>query len=171
MTLLLFGASLACLATSACDLPDRVSRLEKENKELKAEVSSPAAVADYDLQAKCSKDAREWFNVNWAGGRDKDTLLLEFTNHYNKKQNKCFIFVEYHYNSHLAGREGWSWTNDMSLWDVYENFKYANFGGNTYTYYKPTISTSTEVITCEANGQKCKTVEEFNSFVRPYLND
>lgn len=97
---------LILFAAMGCDNSERISRLEKQNQDLRAEVSRSRATADYDLQAKCSKDAREWFNVNWAGGRDKDTILLNFTNHYDKNLNKCFILVEYHYNSNFAGPGG-----------------------------------------------------------------
>ena len=63
----------------ACDSSERIARLEKQNQALQAEISKSSTTADYDLQAKCSKDAREWFNENWS--RDKDTILLDFTNH------------------------------------------------------------------------------------------
>jgi hypothetical protein len=43
--------------------------------------------------------------TNWAGSRDKNTILLDFRNHYNKKENKCFGFVEWHYHSNFAGPE------------------------------------------------------------------
>jgi len=141
----------------------------RRQAEIKKRDSAPA---DLDSRAKCSKDARTWFNENWAGtSREKDTALLDFTNHYNKKSNKCFIFVEYHYNSNLAGPGGMSWTNHMSVWDVYENSKYGDFSEIHYTYWKPEVSTHNEVTTCEVYSQKCKTIDEFNGLARPYLND
>jgi hypothetical protein len=152
-----------------CNNDERVRNLEKQTEELKAAVNKNSAALDYDLQAKCSRDARVWFNENWS--RDKDTVLLDFTNHYNKKLNKCFIVVEYHYNSNFAGTGGGSWTNDMELSDVYENSKYGRFGENHYTYWKPTVTSSSEVISCELLDQKCKTIEEFNGLLRPYMND
>jgi hypothetical protein len=161
----LFLAPLIALAIG-CNIPERVSRLEKETKEMQSERNR---ATDYDLQAKCSKDARGWFNENWSS--DKDTILLDFSNHYNKKENRCFILVERHYNSKLAGPGGASWTNHMSLWNVYENSEYGDFAENHYTYYKPKVSSSEEVIMCEMLGQKCKTVDEFNALVRPYMND
>jgi hypothetical protein len=85
---------------AGCDA-DRIAKLEKENTELKAKVDRQEAAMNYDLQAKCSKDAHVWFNKNWS--RDKNTILLDFTNHYNAKFNKCLILVEYHYNSQFAG--------------------------------------------------------------------
>lgn len=171
MARLVMWIGLTLLLATGCDTGERVSRLEKQNQELQAELKKRDVVSNYDLQAKCSKDSREWFNANWAGSRDKDTILLDFTNHYNRKDNKCFILVEYHYNSHFAGPGGDSWTNNMSVWDVYENSRYGEYSDNTYNYWKPSITSRSEVITCEVFGQKCKTVEEFNGLVRTYLND
>lgn len=164
-----FNVLICCLALCACDA-DRVAKLEKENTDLKAQIEKQKNTAlQYDLQAKCSKDARGWFNENWS--RDKDTILLDFSNHYNTKQNKCFILVEYHYNSTFAGPGGSSWTNDMTLTDVYENVKYAEFVQNHITNWKPEYSLREEVITCDVQGDKCKTVDEFNNLIRPYMND
>ena len=159
----------ALLVATGCDTGDRLAKLEKQNQELLAEVKKGQATADYDLQAKCSKDARAWFNENYA--RDKDTILLDFSNHYNKKENKCFIFVENHYNNIFAAPGGNAWTNQMSVWDVYENTRYGDFAENHYTVFKPTISSSDEIIICEMLRAKCKTIDEFNNFTRPYMND
>jgi len=159
---------LAVAGLSGCDTA-RVDRLEKENAALKAKVDKADVARDFDLRAKCSKDARAWFNGNWS--RDKDTVLLDFSNHYNAKQNKCFILVEFHYTSHFSRPGGNSWTNDMTLTDVYENVKYCNFTENNITNFEPKIETHTEVITCEVNGANCKTGEDFNNLIRPYMND
>jgi hypothetical protein len=164
---ILFIASTLIFAVG-CDTSDRLARLEKQNQELQVAVKGQQAVTDYDLQAKCSKDARAWFNENWS--RDKDTILLDFTNHYNKTQNKCLVLVEYHYSS-AAGPNATLWTNDMTLTDVYENVKMASFGENHYTYFKPTINTSDNVIICEVLSQKCKSIDEFNTLLAPYLSN
>src|SRR5580700_10087879 len=97
----------ALLLATGCDIPGRLSRLEKQTKEMQSERDR---VTDYDLQAKCSKDAKTWFGENWSS--DKDTMLLDYRNHYNKKQNKCFIFVEYHYKDQIVIPGEGSWTND-----------------------------------------------------------
>ena len=159
------GFLACCSVIVGCDA-DRIAKLEKENADLKATVETRHAATAFDLQAKCAKDARVWFNENWAP--DKDTILLNFTNHYSAKLNRCFILVESHYNSRLAWE---SWTNDMDLYDVYENSEYAQFGENHYTYWKPKYSTGDEVITCEVSGTKCKTGGEFNNLVGQYMND
>jgi len=170
MRTLLPGLLMFILAIYGCD-SDRLKlatdnqRLEKENQELKSEVAKSRSVADYDLQAKCSKDARSWFNEKW--GRDKDTILLDYTNHYHKGLNRCFILVEYHY---AYGGNG-SWVNDMIAWDVYENSKFANFSELTTVYLKPTYHSEKSISTCEVWDKKCKTIDEFNDLVRAYLSN
>jgi hypothetical protein len=165
---LVIGLLTCCILLAGCDA-DRIAKLEKENAELKAKIEKQSLVADYDHQAKCAKDARSWFNENWSRG--KNTIILDFTNHYNVKLNKCFILVEHHYNSHLASSGGDSWTNDMSITDVYENSTYAQFTENHYIYWKPKYSEGEEVITCSVGGATCKTGEEFNDLIRPHMND
>jgi hypothetical protein len=164
MRVIALGVALSFAA--GCDTGQRITRLEKENEELKAEIKKNQAAADFDLQAKCSKDARAWFNENWS--RDKDTVLLDFTNHYNKAQNKCFILVEYHYS--LNDGRG-SWTGDMALSDIYENIKYGDFAENHLIFFKPTVGTKDQMLRCEVYGKKCKTLDEFNELIRSYLNN
>jgi hypothetical protein len=149
---------------SACQ-DQKIAALEKQNQELRSASGKRSTAEDYDFQAKCSKDARTWFNDNWS--RDKDTVLLNFTNHYNKAMNKCMILVEYHYSN---GYGDGSWTNHISLTDVYENVRYGDFAENHMIHFKPTYTEGDTVITCEMGRDKCKTIDEFNGFVNPYMN-
>jgi hypothetical protein len=158
-------ALIALLVIPGCDTGQRITHLEKENEELKAEVKRNSAVADYDLQAKCAKDSRTWFKENWSA--DKDTILLDYENHYTKAQNTCFVLVQYHYN---FGPNG-SWINDMTLWNIYENAKYGSFAESTTVHFKPSFETTKSVSTCVVHGKKCTTQEEFNSLIRPYFYD
>ena len=162
------GLLACCALLAGCDA-DRTAKLEKENAELKAKIDNQSLVVEYDLQAKCSKDARAWFNGNWS--RDKDKILLDFTNHYDAKLNKCFILVEYHHKSDFAGPGGNSWTNEMSLTDVYQNAKLAYFAENHITNWKPEFSLRNKVISCNVLDKECKTGEEFNNFVSRYMAD
>jgi hypothetical protein len=155
---------LVVLAIIGCDTGERISPIEKENAELKAQLEKEHLALDYDLQAKCSKDARIWFNENWS--RDKDTVLLNFTNHYNKASNTCFIRVEFHYSEVPAP----SWTNDITLWNVYENSKYGDFAeGHVIDFKNP--GPEDNVYTCEVYGSKCSSLDQFNSLTQPYMNN
>jgi len=152
------------LVTTGCDTEERISRLEKQTQELQAEVKKDRAATDYDLQAKCSRDARAWFKENWQS--DKDTLLLDYTNHYNKSLNKCFVVVEYHFSTPVS-----EWTNDMTLWDVYENSKYGNVAESHSNSGKPDYKDEDVVGTCTLLDKTCKTVAEFSNLVRPHMSD
>jgi hypothetical protein len=156
---------LIVLAIAGCDTGERITRLEKENAELKAQLDRGHLALDDDLQAKCSKDARAWFNENWS--RDKDTVLLDFTNHYNKTSNTCFIRVEFHYSEVPAP----SWTNDITLWNVYENSKYGNFTEQHVIDFKSPHGPEDKVISCEVYGANCAGIDQFNSLTQPYMNN
>jgi hypothetical protein len=113
---------LTMMTGGGCDDPQRMTRLEKENADLKAQLSSEKNVTrNYDLEARCSKDARVWFGQNYS--RDKDTTLLDFSNHYHVPSNQCYIFVEYHWRQGA----GDSWMNSIALWNVYENNRVGSY--------------------------------------------
>jgi hypothetical protein len=119
----MMSVGLLLLVAVGCDNAEKISRLEKQVEELKTQVNKVQAASDFDLQAKCSRDAKGWLDEQWGRG-DKDTILLHQTNHYNKSLNKCFVLIEYHFNN---GRGNGSWSNNMTVWDVYENHKIAEF--------------------------------------------
>lgn len=155
--------ALSLSIPDGCDHEDRLKRLEKDNQDLKAQVSKDQAVTDYDLQAKCSRDAKAWFNGTWS--RDKDTVLLTYTNHYNKALNKCYIWVEYHYRVDKNG----SWYKDLLLTDVYENSTFGNFSESHLVFGGKVLNP--DVIMCEMWNKECKTGEEFNNFAATYLTN
>jgi hypothetical protein len=67
---------LGIVALVGCD-SERISRLEKQNQELQAQIQKHQAAAALDLQAKCSRDAKTFFFEGWR--RDKDTVLLDYS--------------------------------------------------------------------------------------------
>jgi hypothetical protein len=162
--LLLLGPAL--LLVAGCDTGQRLTKLEKQNQELQAEIKKrDSAPADLESQAKCARDSKVWFNANWQ--TDKDTTLLNYTNHYSKSLNQCFILVEYHYR---VGTES-SWFNHVSLWNVYENSEYGTFVESHWIYTKPKFESQDAVASCKIVGKTCKTFEEFSDLARPYMSD
>jgi hypothetical protein len=163
-------ALAALLLCCACDT-DRINRLEKENADLKAAVAKTTATTDFNLQEKCSAAAKNWFRENFR--HDKNTILLDETNHFNKKANKCFVFVEEHSgeDSKVATIE-YSWYNNMTLWDVFENAKYADFLANHTTFAPESkIPSEDKVVECDVAGTQCKSLAEFNNLTRSYMSD
>jgi hypothetical protein len=153
------------VAMGGCDTGERVSRLEKQNEELKTEIKKNQAAIEYDLATKCSRDGKAWFRENFPP--DKDTAMLTYSNHYNRSHNKCFLFVEWHYN---MGKQG-SWTNHMSLWDVNENVQYADFSQGHLVMTVPEYHVEHQRVQCHTNTKNCASEDDFNAFVKPFLND
>ncbi len=160
---ILIGAFVA--TAGGCDFGGRISQLEKQNQELKEEIRKNQAATEYDLATRCSRDGKVWFRENFPP--DKDTITLTFTNHYNRSQNKCFLLVEWHYN---LGKQG-SWTNHMSLWDVNENVQYADFSQGHIVIPGPEYHVEDQRVHCSTGAKSCTAQNDFDNFVRPFLND
>jgi len=100
----------------------------------------------------------------------KDTVLLDFRNHYNKAENKCFIAVEWHYNTPSGIVNSEEWINEMTLWNVYENRKYGSFIDDHFIALKSEAGNRESVVECYVTGTKCKTVDEFNNLTGKYMD-
>ena len=85
--LLLASTTFLC----ACN-GDRLAELEKQNKEMRKQLEKQKKLVDLDTQAKCSNAAKIFFRQNWQN--DRDTILLDYSNHYNRALGKCFIVVD-----------------------------------------------------------------------------
>lgn len=149
--------ALFVLFLTGCN-SDRMAVIEKKTAELERQVAQLHQSAQLDLQAKCAKDAKAWFDVRWQS--DKDTILLDYVNHYSTTKNKCFINVEFHYKG--VGPE-FSWFNHISLHDVYENQKYGQISERHQI-------NEDKVTDCEVYGKKCTTMQEYQSLIDPFMN-
>src|SRR5260370_2163515 len=164
---LLDTALAGILITGGCDTSERISKLEKQDGEFKAQLEKLRAASDYDLQEKCNRDGKEWLRDNWRN--DKDTIFMTYNNHYNRANNTCFIVIERHVKS-VFGDDG-SWSNVIELWDVLENNKYAAIQEDHLVHAKPQYSVGDDVVRCEVAGQECKSLDEFTSKTRPYMSN
>lgn len=139
--------------------------MEKENETLQAQLKSQQTNLDLDAQAKCGKDAREFFRLNWQA--DSDTITLTYTNHFNKARNKCLLLVENHYRADSGRTE--SWQHIMSLFDVYENADYGDL--RAWHQIGTDASEKLHIFECRVDGSKCATIEEYVKLVRPFMNE
>lgn len=153
---------LALCLLAACQDNRRIEELEKQTKELKAQLARQQVAADLELQAKCSKDAKLWFAENWR--RDRNTLLLTYSNHYNTKLKRCFILVENHYQFSSP-----SWWNSLSLYDVYENSEHGHVV-ETHILHDGGAKEMVRV-TGQIAGVECKTHDACMQRIQPYITD
>lgn len=159
------------IVLGGCDA-SKISRLEKQNQELQSETRKNQAAVDLDMQGRCARDSKQWFDEQWAHG-DKDTLSLDYQNHYNKSLHKCFALVDYRSGKRPGGRHGQSVLIHKSLWNVYENnVRQAEFSSRYISYSVKTESKSQEtIIDCRVDEKTCKSEDEFDNLVHPYMND
>jgi hypothetical protein len=146
--------------TAGCN-QDKIARLVRENRELAAKLDAVSKTTTLELQEKCANQARAVFReMGW----DKKPFAL-YTNHYNRKLNKCFIRIE--------SRE---FTRNVpsiavSISDAFEGKGYAeyfwnNTQGKKYWDVKPFICNVTQL---SGEERPCTSQEEFDDFVRLYM--
>lgn len=117
-----------------------------------------AIKSDFDLQAKCAKASEDFFERN----KRASYSFEDYTNHYNKKLNKCFILVR-------GGNLGKDIViKDKYLTEVLENKDIADWG---YTLAKETSKVQ-EDCKFPDKADRCSCSEsEFDSFVKPYMEE
>ncbi len=111
-----------------------------------------AAKAEYELQEHCKRSATEFVREKY-----KDWMgAVDFTNHFNRKLTKCFVNATFVYGGMRAGE------TDKNLWDINENKRYGQ--------YVPLMDRSGPLV-CEMLGKWCNSESEWNSFVKPYMEE
>jgi len=150
---------------------ERISKLEKQNQELQSDMNKmkTTILADYDLQTKCSRDARDFFFGGFytrSASETAQTIVQNYTTHYYKVENICYMLVLDYYRF-----KGQSWVSEESLWGVNQGVQHAFLRVNHIVRLTPTThNVNDSVVECEVFNQECKTVDEFNDLVRPYMN-
>ena len=114
---------------------------------------------EYDLQERCGKRAEEIYRKDWGKVgviNHKDYQEIgNFTNHYNKKLNKCFILV--------SSQQFWTDHDDESyeLWDINDNKLY----GSYYGYPLGAL------LKCNLLDTLCNSYKAWESLTKPFMND
>ena len=114
---------------------------------------------EYELQERCSKRAEELFRKEFSN----ETVSNYYTNHYNRKLNKCFILVtetSIHRDKETREKLGVSSTY-KTLLDINENKLYGSF----WKLSKGVL------MDCEVLGKHCNSENEWDSLVKPYMEE
>jgi len=140
-----------------------------ENKTKKqSSVSAKNIKEDYDLQERCGKQSKEWFEKEW-GSENSNTssdildVNIFYSNHYNKKQNKCFVLLTHKIKSKV--KEKYSLTV-KSMIDINENNSY----GLLQVQYIPE-GDIIKIMDCKVLDKSCNSEKEWNKLVKPYMED
>jgi hypothetical protein len=119
-----------------------------------------AQTEKYDLQERCGKFAAEVFAKEWGTGfsnTDNGQTIADYQNHYNFRLNKCF-YLEL---STIEPRSGDERPFSSSLlFDLYER---AEIG----TYQQ----LGDEVVSCDVQGKECHSLLEYDTLIKPFMED
>ena len=110
----------------------------------------------YELQDKCRKTTEDVFKKEWGSGvvSTKDgQMIASYSNHYNKKLNKCFYLLN---STNVTKRYSLQMT---SLWDIQDNKSYGEFNVDSKGMF------------CSVGEKQCKSKDEFESLIKSYMND
>lgn len=118
----------------------------------------------YELQERCGKTSAQIFKQEWKvdpgtpsrlPGASESTIP-NYRNHYNARLNKCFYLI----NSISWDAKNKEASTSEDLSDVNENKGYGSF-----------FSAGERVLLCQVLGKNCKSKEEWDSLIRPYMED
>lgn len=119
---------------------------------------------DYQLQEQCGKRSEELFKTRY-GVLDSVGVktvtgfdVYTHSNHFNKKLNKCFQIVEVSSCKNI----GQVVSNNKELLDINENKKYGEI---------LEFPNQHKIFHCYVEQSKCKSIDQWNSLVKPYMEE
>jgi len=116
----------------------------------------------YELQERCNKRAEERFKSEYGDGlvRYNSELhaITNYTTHYNRKLNKCFVLLSAVFLTDEKEKR-----NVLKRFvDINENIELGTFEN---------LSSLDKKITCSVFGKECCSETEWDSLVRPYMEE
>ena len=123
--------------------------------------NQPPTNEDYLLQERCEKQCEKWFLGKYEYGiKDTDggKKFNYYHNHHNKKLNKCFIITGHVF----IPKNGAGIVSKKSLFVVNENKEYGVFSK---------VIKETNPIECYLSDKSCKSEKEWNTLVKPYMEE
>jgi hypothetical protein len=119
----------------------------------------------YELQERCGKRAQELFAQKYGSGVSKTSdgqQEIVYTNHYNKKLNKCFVMTTHSNYVYKDNQPEYAKSFEKSLRDVNENKEYAKYV-NSFPPQK--------VVKCEVADIQCITLEGWEALTKSYMSE
>ena len=119
----------------------------------------------YELQERCGKSASAEFKREFGTGINstkQGTTVTNFRNHYNAKLNACmYLLLSDGFSKDAKGKAGPS-LKSQTLFDLNENHEIATL------WMRQDRETPMQ---CEVKGQTCTSQKEFESLIKPLMED
>jgi len=123
---------------------------------------------EYLLQERCGKRAQEVFDKSNPKQITRDENGIEsstYTNHYNKRLNKCFAVITVIFISKDKSKSG-SY-KQVQLYDINENKEY----GVLFTEIDFLPQAQYKPIQCTFLTTQCQSQEEWSTLAKPYMEE
>jgi hypothetical protein len=125
------------------------------------------------LQEKCAEGAKKFYTES---GRNEIGQQSFNGHHYNKKLDRCFVEIGYYYGKEefKEWREALpkskplmfpSW--EVRLYDVFGDSTLTVFPSPFARYYRA----KGKVIECYVGNKKCKSIDEYDALIKPYMEE
>jgi hypothetical protein len=117
----------------------------------------------FDLQERCGRDARDWFQHFYGDGQShgKDFSSSNYTNHYNAKLNRCFAVVSSFSTLRDEKTKQTKSSDDRHLVDINEN-------KDVGSYFK--FSDMSGPMQCSVGENRCASQGEWEATVASYMD-
>lgn len=153
-------------------------------------VNTANAQSTLALQEKCAEGAKKFFvesekTIQFASPNkelgywydDGGYGITEYIAHYNKKFDKCFILIKSQYNrtwesrskNIRAKRENRRATLMQALFDVFEGIEVAVF--DEWRDFHNAKIEGDLFYRCDVGTKRCKSLEEFQRLIKPYMEE
>ena len=146
MVLLLLSGCTDEKDKKIAELNKKVEELAKLREEQVKQKEQDVTKQDMALQKQCAEDAQQYYNKIAFDVRGSHN----YTNHYNKKHNKCYIL----------GVETINGTASKTLTDISEN--------KDIGYY---LMMNNKLAECWVNDSKCNSESVYEFYVKPYMEE
>lgn len=123
--------------------------------------SHVSAKEAYELGEKCAKFCAEWVNKQGdipegVSANATGTTVMKYSNHYNSKLNQCLALVTTVYIPKDKSRT----IRTKALYKVHDNKEIAGM-----------TKFDADILECKPMGEWCRTEEEWDALVKPYMEE
>ena len=132
-------------------------------------ISDANAQSTLALQEKCAEFVKK--NLGEPGvidrGKKDDLSMMGYTNHYNKKMDKCFVLISYTHFTHTA--KGQDQTQfHQELWNAMDGKEIGLYSSNQV---KEGSSWKHYENGCKVGDTICHSKTEFDALIKPYMEE
>ena len=121
---------------------------------------------EQQLREWCDEAAENYFKRIYGSGyyKSSEAISLYYSiSHYNRKLNKCFVLLTGQFFPRtMEEMEKHGITTDKELWDINENTLYGWF--IKFSKFKKPLN-------CRLLGKDCNSESQWDSFVKPYMEE